>query len=356
MRRIRGTVEEDEHPQRLILSMRMKLFLGCLGFVLAMGIIAYLETPNAVQALRSLGQVTTLPENESKPQEQEEPQTQVPSTPSGLSSGVGWRYQITISADGSIDAGGGTPWHPAAPIYRDGDTYIILEQIPHCSICVLRSNIVIDGEGHTITGPPGYPGSVTGPGTGLTVYSDNVTVRNLTMTGFGTGVSLTDTENCVLANCKISGNELGIRVNFGWDISDSRNNLLIGNTVSHNQEGISISSTNLTLIGNMVSDSTLTGIRVGHTNHTAYHNNLINNTQQVRGRPSGVTWDGGPVTGGNYWDDYAGMDNDSNGIGDSSHLISCPEDQDTPGEDRYPLMKPSKMPEPTPQPILPILG
>jgi len=60
VRRIRGTVEEDEHPQRLILSMRMKLFLGCLGFVLAMGIIAYLETPNAVQALRSLGRVCRI--------------------------------------------------------------------------------------------------------------------------------------------------------------------------------------------------------------------------------------------------------------------------------------------------------
>ena len=38
---------------------------------------------------------------------------------------------------------------------------------------------------------------------------------------------------------------------------------------------------------------------------------------------------------GNYWDDYTGFDNDSNGIVDSPYNIS-----DGSNQDRYPLIEP----------------
>jgi len=46
------------------------------------------------------------------------------------------------------------------------------------------------------------------------------------------------------------------------------------------------------------------------------------------------TWDAGYPAGGNYWSDYNGTDEDSDGIGDTSYMVSADY------TDRYPLMKP----------------
>ena len=65
-----------------------------------------------------------------------------------------------------------------------------------------------------------------------------------------------------------------------------------------------------------------------------YHNNFINNTKNAKaGKISQNFWDDSYPSGGNYWDDYTGEDNDGDGIGDIPYNISGKNDQDL-----YPLI------------------
>jgi parallel beta-helix repeat protein len=67
-----------------------------------------------------------------------------------------------------------------------------------------------------------------------------------------------------------------------------------------------------------------------------FHNNFINNGQQVYSLDSVNVWDDGYPSGGNYWSDYVGVDVDGDGIGDTPYII------DADNRDRYPLMEPRK--------------
>ena len=69
------------------------------------------------------------------------------------------------------------------------------------------------------------------------------------------------------------------------------------------------------------------------SNSRFYHNNLIDNTYQVYFESDYANvWDDGYPSGGNYWSDYAGVDLDHDGIGDTEHVIN---ENNT---DNYPLM------------------
>ena len=72
----------------------------------------------------------------------------------------------------------------------------------------------------------------------------------------------------------------------------------------------------------------------GSSNNVIYHNNFIDNSQQVYFWEAGYAnvWDDGYPSGGNYWSDYAGVDADGDGIGDTPYVI------DENNTDRYPLM------------------
>ena len=82
----------------------------------------------------------------------------------------------------------------------------------------------------------------------------------------------------------------------------------------------------------------LRGILIGSStqNNLIYHNNFINNTLNSDANSVNNFWDTGSE--GNYWDDYDGIDNDGNGIGDTAYTIYS-----THGYlnlDNYPLMEP----------------
>ena len=81
------------------------------------------------------------------------------------------------------------------------------------------------------------------------------------------------------------------------------------------------------------------GIFLGSVfNNFIYHNNFLNNTQNAydRGRN---TWDAGYLLGGNYWDDYIGVDGNRDGLGDTPYGIAG-----NVSRDEYPLMKPFTAP------------
>ena len=96
---------------------------------------------------------------------------------------------------------------------------------------------------------------------------------------------------------------------------------------------------------NRISNNTISQNRFGiglyySSNNTFYHNNLIDNEEQVEhlGVPPPLnTWDNGYE--GNYWSDYTGVDNDGDEIGDTPYVI------DPGNQDNYPLINPVIIPE-----------
>ena len=93
----------------------------------------------------------------------------------------------------------------------------------------------------------------------------------------------------------------------------SKNNIVEGNLAIRNEVGI---ETNVE----------------GHKN-TFFHNSFIDNDMNVDLEDEGSTWYNSDLKHGNYWDDYNGVDEDGDGIGDTPYDISgeC--------QDIYPLME-----------------
>jgi parallel beta-helix repeat protein len=306
---------------------------------------------------------------------------------------------IYIRADGSVDP-------PDAPIAtNDNITYILIDNIisSYHGIVIYRSNVVIDGNGHMLQG--------SNIGCGVVIDgANNVTLKNINIKGFGTGVLIQSSYNVIYknkitnnnrwginvfsglnneilenlimnnyvgillrSNSKVSENNItanseGIRVNgnsntisrnkvknndVGISLSLASNNNVWGNDVTANGRGVCLySSTYNNVWENNITANNLYGIYVGNaTNNSFYHNNIIDNAEQVRDDswyyptiPSSVNvWDDGYPSGGNYWSDYAGVDlksgpnqdqPGSDGIGDTPYII------DNYNRDRYPLTKP----------------
>jgi parallel beta-helix repeat protein len=144
----------------------------------------------------------------------------------------------------------------------------------------------------------------------------------------------------------------GINLNyFPWNIIISTNNTVSENRVVANRRGIvfgnSVNTINNTVTGNNITSNSDCGMLNVSSNNGIYHNNFVDNAQQVDGVAGANSWDNGYPSGGNYWDDYIGTDANGDGIGDISYAIN---ENNT---DRYPLMFPfgtSPPPTPTPSP------
>jgi len=180
---------------------------------------------------------------------------------------------IYIRADGSVDPS-------TAPILRSGDIYTLTDLIYTSAlngIVIERDDMVLDGAGYTLEG--------TGDNTGILFYGrNNLTIKNLDIRTLSCGIYLTDSTNIVIQANNVTNCQVGI-----WLVR----------------------CTNL-----------------------AYHNNFVDNNVQVSTLDSVSEWDEGYPSGGNYWNDYDGVDVDGDGIGDSPYVI------DADSRDNYPLMTP----------------
>ena len=143
---------------------------------------------------------------------------------------------IYIKADGSIDP-------PTANITStDNVTYTFTDNV-NASIVVQRSNIIIDGDGYTLTGP------YTEVGFNLTDLT-NVTIRNVNVMGFGYGIYLQSSTLSIILENNITFNEGNIY------LGNSSDNTITGNTITDGAEAIQLyASSNNTISGNSMSDN-----------------------------------------------------------------------------------------------------
>jgi len=256
---------------------------------------------------------------------------------------------IYIRSDGSIDP-------PTAPISQSGNKYTLTSST-FDSIVVEKSNIIIDGADLTLQGSGSGNGIDLSSLTGVTVmrtvirafengiyvsFSDHITVSGNTLVENNAGIWLSDSSYNAISKNAITAN-----VYEGIYLFSSSNNVVSGNRITLTVfDGIYLySSTDNTIYENTIRDNGYGVSAYYSSSNQIFHNNFINNTSQANPNSNADVWDKGYPLGGNYWDDYSGVDlysgPDQNiigrdGIGDNGYII----DQDN--RDNYPLMNPYK--------------
>jgi parallel beta-helix repeat protein len=209
------------------------------------------------------------------------------------------QYQgdVTINADGSLT--------PTTSIQQVGDVYYLTSDIAEV-IWVYKSNIIIDGNGHTLIGAELWL---------LNLY--NSTVRNFIITNGYAGIILSNASNVTITNNTITGTgALAFQMTGGICINDgSTSNIIVGNILMSNQVAILLSAAyqNVIVENNFI-DNSLAVLLWSSAFNNIYHNNFVNNSRQASepgvgniggyDNPAFNTWDNGYSSGGNYWSDY----------------------------------------------------
>jgi len=155
------------------------------------------------------------------------------------------------------------------------------------------------------------------------------------------GITLINSSSNVISKNSISN----IWNFYGIGLSNSSNNVVFGNLITNAENGIEIrfSSGNI-IFANDIRDSLLTGIVFWNSsNNSIYHNNFIDNNEQVNSYISENVWDDGYPSGGNYWSDYTDVDEKSGPIQDilgSDDIWDHPYAINPSNRDNYPLVEP----------------
>lgn len=223
----------------------------------------------------------------------------------------------------------------------DGHTYTLTTNVSE-GLVIVRSNMILDGAGHTVT--PVWPGE----GVGFFEKS-GITIMNLNVAGGAAGISVRRSNGCTVINNTVSTCDYGIwladssnvivennnthsNINHGISLATAmaygHNNILSNNTVSNNGLGISLGgNTDYNKIYNNTVSKNGIGIHiVGNAQfNTIYNNNFIENPENARVVGADNVFDlGDPEIGGkggNYWDNWTTPDDDGDGIVDNPYVI-----------------------------------
>jgi parallel beta-helix repeat protein len=205
----------------------------------------------------------------------------------------------------------------------------------------------------------------------VTIIACNTTLSGFTITNKGApalskGIRLFNASYNIIQNNIITEKFIGIRLENG-----SSNNIIQNNVIKNNRYGIFINRSHRnTLFNNSIINSYWNGIELAYCerniieantisgngaygleipmytasyNNIIFHNNFLNNSWN---NPSGAyasdffnsTWN---IAGeGNYWDNYRGIDENQDGIGDTPYVIydDIYDNQWRQISDEYPLM------------------
>jgi parallel beta-helix repeat protein len=231
------------------------------------------------------------------------------------------------------------------------------------------TGIVIEASSHVLIENNNFT-KINGPA--IACNGTNITIRGNTLTdiidGINGSITLQGSSNTIMDN-RVETGSLSIKLS----LSDS--NLITKNRVTGYISFLSCSN-------NIVSENSLTGIRITFgLNNTVYGNYIennstiieltqtVNNTFYANTFPANCSirysnfdtqgnvldaeskfwdnfWDNGTI--GNYWSAYTGTDSNGDGIGDSPYIVpgvrwDTDADGDvslTAGQDNYPLMAP----------------
>jgi parallel beta-helix repeat protein len=246
---------------------------------------------------------------------------------------------IFIQLDGSI-------YPDTAPIQRSGNTYTFTSNV-YAAVKILRSNIVLNGAGYTLSGP--YNGSSSD----IWVIGSGPDKSTLEQYVIGIDLSNSSVNGVTIENLNVMNFSIGM---YMW----TKNNTVIGNAVSDNIVGILLSGSNTTITKNYIA-SNMRGLFFGFTTGGIpediyiYENDFEKNNIQLNGCTCKEynlsepvhNWDAGKV--GNYWSNYNGTDPNHDGIGDTPYTI------DILNQDLYPLMQsPAKPPVPSQASKIPV--
>jgi len=240
--------------------------------------------------------------------------------------------------------------------------------------------------------------------TGIVATGNEIQISNNILTSCATAIQLNGnynniTENLITASSqgiflqglhnRVVGNSITQFGSIGMVMQNADYNVISNNTISDGNEGLilggggtgffgggdkscshNIVSSNVVekirlwgilmangsynvFYGNYIVDNQWShdgyGIAIGGNHlvaeyNTFYQNNFKNNSKNVGYNwdleGAGNYWDNGTL--GNYWDDYAGADNNGDGIGDTHYVI------DANNVDRYPLINPVNFTDLTP--------
>lgn len=168
---------------------------------------------------------------------------------------------VAVMAALAVLGGGATATQEATPItsctnITESGTYVLQNDVATegegACIGVRASDVVIDGNGHEIEGA-GLPGTV-----GVAVRGDDVTVQDVTVTNFRTGIRFSRSRNGVVTGVTATLNEFGVQFDRSdaGTVTDSR-------AVRNSDDGIStFGGTGMTIRGNVVSENSGDGIWV----------------------------------------------------------------------------------------------
>lgn len=175
---------------------------------------------------------------------------------------------------------------------------------------------------------------------GIQSIANNNTIYNCFFQNNSYGFYSVDAKNNNVTNSTfLSNSKYGIYLYIGSEL-----NLISENRFYNNSCGGRIRAENNSIFRN-VFENNLKGLYVccDSNNINIYHNDFINNLiYHGKGNYHNNIWYYDNQTGGNYWNDYHGEDNNCDGIGDLPYQILSREVNGTLEviEDLYPLMKP----------------
>ena len=216
---------------------------------------------------------------------------------------------------------------------NDGDTVFVYNGTYYENVIVNKTiNLVGQDRRTTIINANGKEDAVY-------ISANSVNISCFTLANGGTthedaGIDIHSNYNT------IKNNNISLNRDRGIGLWSSNGNIITGNLFTKN------SAINIYLYhssNNSITKNTVAGINSVYcvyldfsNDNKIYHNNFINNTPHQATDYGGTnSWDNGYPNGGNFWDNYTGVDLNHDGIGDTPYNITGGSSQD-----RYPLMYP----------------